>query len=141
MRLQVAERLGALAQALQSLGLLVRDPTGRGAVAELTTARMMEHRLGELSRSYKEGDAGTYDKLAQGLTIAGAALMAAAGRRRLGAVASGGLLLAGAVCKRWSTFKACFASAEDPHQTVGPQRDRLEARKREAEIDGPAISG
>ena len=52
-----------------------------------------------------------------------------------------GLLLAGAVCKRWSTFKAGFASAEDPHQTVGPQRDRLEARNREAEIDGPAISG
>ena len=35
-RLQVAERLGALAQTLESLGLLVRDATGGGPVAELT---------------------------------------------------------------------------------------------------------
>jgi hypothetical protein len=103
-----------------------------GALAELGAARVMEHRLGELSASYKEGDAGTYDRLARGLTVAGAAIMAAAGRRRPGAITGGAMLLAGAVCKRWSTFKAGFASAEDPHQTVGPQRERLEASKREA---------
>jgi hypothetical protein len=100
-----------------------------GAVAEIATAKVMEHRLGELSSSYKEGDAGRYDRLSQGLTVAGTALMAAAGRRRRAAALAGGaMLLAGAVYKRWSIFKAGFASAEDPQQTVGPQRERLESR-------------
>jgi DMSO reductase anchor subunit len=112
-----------------------------GAVAELATARVMEHRLGDLAHSYKEGDAGTYDKLSRGLTIAGTALMAAGSRRRSAAVAGGAMLLAGAVCKRWSTFKAGFASAEDPHQTVGPQRARVEERKRATEIEEAAITG
>ena len=30
------------------------------------------------------------------------------------------MLLAGAVCERWAAFKAGFASAADPQQTVGP---------------------
>jgi hypothetical protein len=98
-------------------------------VAELGAARVMEHRLGELSKSYKQGVAGRYDRWARGLTMAGAAVMAAGGRRRSAALAGGAMLLAGAVCKRWSTFKAGFASAEDPHQTVGPQRARVEQRK------------
>jgi hypothetical protein len=112
-----------------------------GAVAELAAGRLMEHRLGDLSQSYKEGDAFTYDRLSQGLTVAGAAVMAAGGRRRTTAIAGGALLVAGAIYKRWSIFKAGFASAEDPHQTVGPQRARVEERKREAEIEGAAITG
>jgi DMSO reductase anchor subunit len=112
-----------------------------GAVAELAAGRLMERRLGELSQAYKEGDARTYDRVSQGLTVAGAAVMAAGGRRRTTAIAGGALLVAGAIYKRWSTFKAGFASAEDPHQTVGPQRARVEERKREAEIDGAAITG
>lgn len=99
-----------------------------GAVAELATARLMESHLGELSASYKEGIAGRFDKLSRGLTLAGAAMMAAGSRRRSAAFAGGAMLLAGAVCKRWSTFKAGFASAEDPQQTVGPQRRRLQQR-------------
>ena len=38
-------------------------------------------------------------------------------------------LLAGGAFQRWSVFKAGFASAEDPQQTVGPQRERVEQRK------------
>ena len=31
-------------------------------------------------------------------------------------------MLAGAVCERWSVFRAGFQSANDPAYTVGPQR-------------------
>ncbi len=36
------------------------------------------------------------------------------------------MILAGALCKRWASFKAGFQSAEDPSYTVGPQRERIE---------------
>jgi DMSO reductase anchor subunit len=112
-----------------------------GAVAELAAGQLMDRRLGELSKPYKEGEAATYEKLSKGLTLAGAALMTAGSRRRSAAMVGGALLLAGAVCKRWSIFKAGFGSAADPHQTVGPQRQRVEERKREAEIEETAITG
>lgn len=44
--------------------------------------------------------------------------------------AGGAMLLAGAVCKRWAVFKAGFASAEDPYQTIDPQRARMAAEHR-----------
>jgi hypothetical protein len=34
-------------------------------------------------------------------------------------------VLAGAVCERWSVFKAGILSARDPKYTVGPQRARI----------------
>jgi hypothetical protein len=52
------------------------------------------------------------------------------GRRRAGASAGGALLLGGGVSRRWSIFKAGFASARDPKDTVVPQRRRVEARAR-----------
>jgi DMSO reductase anchor subunit len=100
-----------------------------GAAGELAVTQLMDRRLGELAKSYKEGTPAKLERLSTGLTIAGGALLAGAGRRRLAAVAGGALLLAGAACKRWSIFKAGFASAEDPNQTVGPQRARVEERK------------
>jgi formate-dependent nitrite reductase membrane component NrfD len=112
-----------------------------GAIGELAVGELMKRRLGPLGRSYEEGEAGKLDKISSALTLAGGALMARAARRRPGAVVAGTLLLAGAACKRWAVFKAGFASAEDPHQTVAPQRQRVEERKREAEIEGTAISG
>lgn len=50
--------------------------------------------------------------------------------RRAISAAGGALLLAGAVCKRWAVFKAGFASAEDPDQTIDLQRDRMAAEQR-----------
>jgi hypothetical protein len=111
-----------------------------GAACELAVTRLMDRRLGDLAQPYKEGAAGKLERISTGLTVAGGALLAGAGRRRAAAIAGGSLLLAGAVCKRWSIFKAGFASAEDPQQTVGPQRERVEARKREAAVDGPTVS-
>jgi hypothetical protein len=111
-----------------------------GAVGEVAATQLMHRRLGELSKPYKEETTGKLENLSRGLTVAGGALLAGAGRRRLAAVAGGALLFAGAACKRWAIFKAGFQSAEDPQQTVGPQRERLEQRRREAGIERDAVA-
>jgi hypothetical protein len=100
-----------------------------GAAGELANVSLMERRLGPLvGEPYHEGESGRYDKMAKGLTVAGAAVLAAAGRKRAGAVAGGALLLAAGALTRWSVFRAGSASARDPKYTVIPQRERLEAR-------------
>jgi hypothetical protein len=100
-----------------------------GAVGELANVWAMEKRLGELvGEPYRQGESGRFGQAAKGLTIAGGAVLAVAGRRRAGAVLGGALLLAGGACERWSVFKAGFASARDPKYTVVPQRKRVEAR-------------
>jgi formate-dependent nitrite reductase membrane component NrfD len=96
------------------------------SIAEIAVGVAMEKRLGDLAMPYHEGEAGAYERAARVLTGVGAVLMVAAGRRRRTAIAAGALILAGAVCKRWATFKAGFQSAEDPNYTVGPQRERIE---------------
>jgi len=97
-----------------------------GVVAEGLSMQLMERRLGELAEPYRQGEAGTYARLAKGLSAAGAAVIAARGRKRAGALAGGAMILAGSVLTRWTIFKAGFQSAEDPKYTVGPQRARLE---------------
>jgi hypothetical protein len=100
-----------------------------GAVGELLSVKAMEHRLGPLiGEPYHQGPSGRYGKLAKGLTLAGAGVLAFAGRKRGGAMLGGALLLAGGAFERWSVFKAGFASARDPKYTVVPQRERLQAR-------------
>jgi polysulfide reductase-like protein len=100
-----------------------------GAAGELANVSLMEHRLGPLvAEPYHEGPSGRYGKIAKGLTVAGAAVLAAAGRKRAGAVAGGTLLLAAGALTRWSVFRAGSASARDPKYTVVPQRERLQAR-------------
>lgn len=99
-----------------------------GAVGELATVQVMEHRLGGLSDVYHSGGVEPYTRAARLLTATGAILLAGAGsRRRTAAVAGGALVLAGAVCERFSIFKGGLASARDPAHTVGPQRDRIRA--------------
>ena len=102
-----------------------------GAVAELVAAELMQRRLGELGRPYHEGAPGGYARAAKALTAGGAALLAVAGRWRVAALAGGAAVLTGAMCTRWSVFRAGFASAEDPAYTVQPQRLRV----------GRAVSG
>jgi DMSO reductase anchor subunit len=105
-----------------------------GAAAEVVTSRLMERRLGELGSPYREGAAGTFNRLADALTVGGGLVLAGRGRRRSGAVAGGVLVLAGAAAKRWAVFKAGLQSAADPAQTVAPQRRRIrEGRARGAE--------
>jgi Polysulphide reductase, NrfD len=92
-----------------------------GAVGELATTQLMEHRLGSLGEPYHSGTPGKLGRLAKGLTAAGAAAVVA-GARRAGAA----MIVGGAFAERWSIFKAGFASAADPKYVVGPQRERIE---------------
>ena len=103
-----------------------------GAAVEIGAHRIMERRLGLVGEVYREGRAGRYGRLSDLCTGAGAATIAVAGRRRVGAVAGAGLVAAGSVLQRWSVFRAGFQSAQDPKYTVIPQRRRLETRRGQA---------
>ena len=97
-----------------------------GSTAELLSVVLVEQRLGEMAEPYHTEAAGAYGRAARALTAAGAlAISARASRSRLAAVSGGAMVLAGAVCERWSVFKAGFQSARDPRYTVGPQRRRI----------------
>jgi formate-dependent nitrite reductase membrane component NrfD len=98
-----------------------------GAAAELVAAQAMERRLGALARPYKEGTSGKLSRTATALTAVGGAVLGRwGGRRRSAAVLGGAALLAGAATERFAVFHAGIASAEDPQQTVGPQRERVD---------------
>jgi formate-dependent nitrite reductase membrane component NrfD len=101
-----------------------------GAVATAAAVELMRHRLGDAGEPYREGASGTLKRAAMALSVTGAGLVAGLGRRRPAAVAGGALLLAGAICERWSVFRAGFQSAADPKYTVGPQRSRIAAGAR-----------
>ena len=98
-----------------------------GVAGEGAATQAMERRLGFVGEPYKRGAAGRLARLAKGLSLAGAAVTAVAGRRRGGAVAGASLVLAGGMCLRWAVYKAGFPSARDPKYTVTPQRRRLES--------------
>jgi len=99
------------------------------AIVESAVTEVMEKRLGELGEPYREGAAGRLAFAAKAFTVAGAALVAAGARRSRPVVAAGAVaLLAGSMCERWAVYKAGFASAKDPKHTVGPQRERVDAR-------------
>jgi polysulfide reductase-like protein len=97
-----------------------------GAGAELAAGQIMERRLGVHGEPYRSGEAGAYGRAARAFTAAGALLVGARGARgRRTACAGASLILAGAVCERFSVFRAGFQSAADPGQTIGPQRERV----------------
>jgi formate-dependent nitrite reductase membrane component NrfD len=114
----------AIAAPAEEAGPARRLGVAATVVEEVATS-VMHRRLGGLASAYKEGTAGRLAKIARALTIGGGGALAVAGSRRSVAVAGGSLLLAGAVCRRWSIFKAGFQSAEDPAQTVETQRQAL----------------
>jgi Polysulphide reductase, NrfD len=96
-----------------------------GAALELVSMKAMENRLGPLvGKPYHEGRAGLYAKAAKVTTAAGGALMALVGRRRMGAIAGGSLLVAGAACERFAVYHAGKQSAADPLATSLPQKER-----------------
>jgi formate-dependent nitrite reductase membrane component NrfD len=104
-----------------------------GVIAELGLVHAMEKKLGFVGEVYEQGEAGTYAKVSKMLGLAGAALLAARGRRSRAAAAAGGaLILAGSLALRWSVFKAGFQSARDPKYTVVPQRKRAATRRGES---------
>jgi formate-dependent nitrite reductase membrane component NrfD len=96
-----------------------------GVAAELVAFETMKHQLGDLAQNYEEGTSHRFSLAARGLGAAGAALLAFRGRRsRAASIAGSALLIASGAARRFSVFKAGFQSAEDPAQTVGPQRER-----------------
>ncbi len=100
-----------------------------GAAAELGLVELMRRRLdARIERSYGHDAARRPLRSARAATVAGALLTGALGRRSRAAAVAGGLALcAGSALTRWAIFQAGVASAGDPEQTVGPQRDRLAA--------------
>jgi hypothetical protein len=100
-----------------------------GALAELAAVRAMEDGLGEVGRVYGEGSAGRLGSWSRGLTTAGAAVLALAGRRRAGGVVGGLLLAVGGALLRFAVMEAGRQSAADPAFVVGPQRDRGGGRR------------
>jgi hypothetical protein len=86
----------------------------------------MRDRMGIARETYETGSAGDLMKAAERLTVGGALLGAALGRRsRVAAAVAGAALLAGSACTRFGVFRAGLASAKDPRYTVEPQRGRL----------------
>jgi hypothetical protein len=97
-----------------------------GATTELLATRVMRDRMGLARETYETGSAGDLMRAAERLTVVGALLGAALGRRsRLAAGVAGAALLAGSACTRFGVFRAGLASAKDPRYTVEPQRERL----------------
>jgi hypothetical protein len=96
-----------------------------GALLELAATKAMERRLGPLvGEPYRQGAAGRFTRLAKGCSVAGAALVVLAGRRRAGSTVGSGLLLAGSLFERLAVYRAGSQSAADPKYTVVPQRER-----------------
>ncbi|HVW32217.1 MAG TPA: NrfD/PsrC family molybdoenzyme membrane anchor subunit [Acidimicrobiia bacterium] len=91
-----------------------------GFAAEQVVASVMRRRLGpDVAAPYHMGAASRYHRAGEGLGAAGAGLLALGGRktaRRLGAA----LVVASAVCTRFSVYKAGFGSAEGTPESAGP---------------------
>jgi hypothetical protein len=101
-----------------------------GGVLEALASTVMERRLDHrIAASYEHPTVRPLNLGAKACALGGAAVVGLAGRRsRTAAVAGGALLMAGSALERWAIFKAGKVSAEDPIQTIGPQRDRVNAR-------------
>jgi hypothetical protein len=85
----------------------------------------LERHLGKAARPYESGRAAVPARVAKACTAAGSALMLLAGRRRAGAVAAGGLLMAGSLAERMAVL---FAGRDSARMTVGEETVRAERR-------------
>jgi hypothetical protein len=111
-----------------------------GGLLEAGASAYMEHRLDpRIAASYAAPGVRPLNLAARACALGGAAAMATLGRRsRPAAIAAGAALMAGSALERWAIFKAGRVSAEDPIQTVGPQRDRVNAREAAAAAEAEA---
>ncbi|GAC1517323.1 MAG: polysulfide reductase NrfD [Acidimicrobiales bacterium] len=109
--------------------LAVRRLAIGASCVESAAAVAMEHGLHPAVRSaYKTGRPRALGMAAKTLALAGAAVIATAGRRRRWSAAIGGLMIAaGSACERFAVTEAGKASARDPRATIGPQRERARA--------------
>jgi formate-dependent nitrite reductase membrane component NrfD len=99
-----------------------------GAVAELALEELMVRRLPTvIGRSYHEGRAARQLRLGKALTVAGAVTALVGRRSRVASIAAGAALLGASALTRFGIFHAGVESAQDPDQTVVPQRARQDA--------------
>jgi len=135
--------VGSAATAAGGFGMLaVRPEHARqavslavlGGVGELTAKRLLVRRLGTEAEPYESGRAGKLMRGAEGLlwaglagTVLGSTVLGS--RSRVAARLAGAALLAASALTRFGVFEAGRASARDPKYTVGPQRERAEARE------------
>ena len=132
---------GSAASAAGGLGMMVvpAEDAGQavrfavlGAATELTAKSLLLRRLGEIAEPYQSGRPGRLMELAEVLTAAGLAGAILAGRSRTANTLAGTALVASSALTRLGIFEAGLLSARDPKYTVGPQRERLDARQKAA---------
>jgi polysulfide reductase-like protein len=103
-----------------------------GAAAEVVASRLIDRRPGFVTQAYTTGRPHRLRKVSEYLTLGGAVTALTLARRSRVAAAAGGLaLMAGSVLQRFGTFEAGVISTKDPAYVVKPQRERLDARRRE----------
>ncbi|MGZ4275206.1 MAG: NrfD/PsrC family molybdoenzyme membrane anchor subunit [Solirubrobacteraceae bacterium] len=96
-----------------------------GAVGELASSAIMEHRLGPLiGEPYRQGRARRFARAAKALTTAGAVTMAAARGEPRASAAAAALMLSGSLATRGAVLEAGRQGAADPRYVVEPQRAR-----------------
>ncbi|MCU1426710.1 MAG: polysulfide reductase [Actinomycetia bacterium] len=94
-----------------------------GALTEAAIASTHHRRLPEeVARAYNTGRPATLQRFASAASLAGAFLVASAGRSRVRARLGGAVIAAGALAERFAVTEAGHASAADPVATIGPQR-------------------
>ncbi|WP_226913540.1 NrfD/PsrC family molybdoenzyme membrane anchor subunit [Gephyromycinifex aptenodytis] len=107
-----------------------------GAILEYGAFELMERALGVCAEPLHDDKPDVFLRTAKAMTLGGAALAAVGGGRRPLAVAAGLALNIGSALTRFGIFEAGMISARDPKYTVLPQRERLEQRRRDAELAG-----
>ncbi|BBH71699.1 polysulfide reductase [Actinoplanes sp. OR16] len=100
-----------------------------GAAMELYGAHRVETTKGILSEPYARGRPGRLLRAGRALTALGVAGAVLGRRSRVVSALSGASLLAASLATRFGIFEGGIASAKDPKYTVGPQRERLAARR------------
>lgn len=109
-----------------------------GSAAELAARSMLLKRLGQGAEPYQSGVPGRLMEAGEVLTAAGLAGAVLAGRDRAAAALSGAALVAASALTRFGVFFAGKASARNPAETVGPQRQRLQSRAKDQGTAQPA---
>ncbi|AXH96547.1 NrfD/PsrC family molybdoenzyme membrane anchor subunit [Ornithinimicrobium avium] len=120
----------------------VRRLAVAGAATDLLAMHLLEEHLEglELGEPLETGPAGTKLRLARALTVAGGIGALVSGRSRLLAAASGIALAAASALTRFGIVEAGMESAKDPRYTVGPQKRRLEQRRREGTVHDSIVT-
>lgn len=133
---------GGAAAAAGGLGVVLAPPAAAGparralvggVALEMGAFAVLRRTLGpELAETYESGRAGTLERASRWLGLAGAGVVVLADRRRAEAVTGGLAAMAAAALVRFAVFEAGKASVLDPRYVTGPQRKRMEHRRKAA---------